>query len=81
MHFQIGDRVKVMLPPNETIGANTVRQFQNKVAVVKVVKPYHKKSSMLGYAYTLVGCKSDWGIDLEFCEEWLVPVDDEGAME
>ena len=69
-----------MLPPNETIGANTVRQFQDKVTVVKAVKSYHKKSSMLGYAYILAGCKSDWGIDYQFCEEWLVPID-EGVME
>ena len=80
MHFKAGDKVKVMLPLGDSIGTNTVKQYHGKVAVIKAVKSYHKKSSMLGYAYTLTGCRSDWGIDLEFIEEWLVPMD-EGVEE
>ena len=80
MHLRIGDRVKVMLPLGDATGASTVKQYNGKVTVIKSVKSYHKKSSMLGYAYTLVGCRSDWGIDLEFIEDWLVPID-EGVEE
>ena len=80
MQFKKGDRVKVMLPAGDSIGTSTVRQYNGKVTIIKVAKSYHKKSSTLGCAYTLMGCRSDWGIDLEFCEEWLVPID-EGVEE
>lgn len=80
MHFKIGDKVKVMLPPNETVGANTVRQFQDKVSVIKDVHINRKTKSTLGHSYTLKGCKTDWGIDYEFCEEWLVPLDEGVAI-
>lgn len=77
MHFQIGDRVKVMFPPGEATGVETVRQFQNKVSIIKDVHINRKAKSTLGYSYTLLGCKTEWGIDYEFCEEWLVPMDEE----
>ena len=80
MHFQIGDRVKVMLPTNESTGANTVKQFQDKVTVIKDVHIARKGKSTLGTAYTLAGCKTDWGLPYWFCEEWLVPLD-EGVEE
>lgn len=80
MAFNIGDRVKVM-PPSDQVGVDTIKQFQGKVTLVKDVRIYRKENSMLGRGYTLLGCKTDWGIDYEFCEEWLVPVDDEEVTE
>ena len=80
MHFQIGDRVKVMLPAGESTGAYTVEHFQGKVTVIKSVHYNKKDKSSLGYSYTLVGCKTKWGLDYHFCEEWLVPID-EGVTE
>lgn len=79
MQFHIGDRVKVMLPADQT-GVDTVRQFQGKVSVIKSAHFYCKGKSMLGRSYTLLGCKSDWGIDYEFLEDWLIPID-EGVTE
>lgn len=76
MQFHIGDKVKVMLPADQ-IGTDTVKEFQGKVSVVEAVRYYRKGSSMLGRSYILLGCKSDWGIDYEFTEDWLVPLDDE----
>lgn len=81
MHFQIGDRVKVMLPAGESTGAYTVKQFQGKVTVIKDIHVTRKGKSTLGTAYTLAGCKTDWGLPYWFCEEWLVPLDDEGVEE
>lgn len=80
MRYEKGQRVRVMLPTNDPVGVDTVKQFQGKVTVVKDVRIYRKKTSLLGRSYTLLGCKTDWGIDYEFCEEWLVPMDEEVAV-
>ena len=77
MHFCKGQRIKVVLPPGESTGANTVKQFDGKVTVIKGVNVVHKGKSTLGYDYMLLGCKTDWGLDYHFCEEWLVPMDEE----
>lgn len=76
MQFRIGQQVRVMLPPGESTGTNTVEHFQGKASVIKTVHINRKGKSLLGYSYTLLGCKTKWGIDLEFCEEWLVPLDE-----
>lgn len=77
MHFQMGDRVRVMIPTGDTTGAYTVKQFNEKVTVIKGVHVVHKGKSTLGYEYTLIGCKTDWGLDYHFCEEWLMPIREE----
>lgn len=76
MHFKVGDKVKVMLPSGESTGTNTVEHLQGKASVIKDVRINRKGKSLLGYSYTLLGCKTKWGIDLEFCEEWLVSLDE-----
>lgn len=75
--LKVGDRVKVVIPRGDVTGANIVKQFNGKVTVVKEVKTYYKSKSSLGRTFALAGCKSDWGIDYEFVEEWLVPLDEE----
>lgn len=71
--MRTGDRVKVM-PPRDQVGVDTIERFRGKVTVIKGVKDYRKGSSYYGRTYFLVGCKNDWGMDLEFCEEWLIPL-------
>ena len=44
------------------------------------IKTYHKGTSTLGRTVILAGCRSDWGIDYEFLEEWL-QLADEGVEE
>ena len=80
MHFCKGQRIKVVLPLGDSTGANTVKQFEGKVTVIKDVNVIHKGKSTLGYEYTLLGCKTDWGLDYHFCEEWLMPTS-EGETE
>lgn len=80
MHFQVGDKVKVMPPTNETTGAYTIEKFRGKVTTIKDVHVCRKGKSTLGTSYTLVGCKTDWGLDYSFCEEWLVLAEDEVAV-
>lgn len=72
--LRIGDRVKVMYPSGDVIGLEPIKCFQNKVTVVKGCHIYQKGKSSLGRSYTLAGCKSDYGIDYEFIEEWLIPL-------
>lgn len=74
MQLRIGDKVRVMFSLKELPTIGVIRQYQGKATVVKGVKHYHKGTSSLGYAYTLVGCKSAFGIDYEFTEDWLVPM-------
>lgn len=70
----------MMFPLKEQINVGVIAQYQNKVTVIKGVRHYHKGASSLGNSYTLVGCKSAFGLDYEFCEDWLVPLD-EGVTE
>lgn len=77
MQFRMGDKVKIMFPPGEVIGTEIIRKYQNKVTVIKGIKTYHKGKSSLGRAYVLAGCRSDWGINYEFVEDWLVPITEE----
>ena len=72
-----GQMVQVVLPLKDTVGAETVADFKGVVTTVKEVKMYRKGRSTTFYSYTLHGCQSEYGIDLEFCEDWLVPLDDE----
>lgn len=74
MQFRIGDKVKVMFPQGDVVGTDVIRKYQNKVTIIKEIKTYHKGTSSLGRSYVLAGCRSDWGIDYEFIEEWLVPI-------
>ena len=74
--LKIGDKVKVMLPvSDQASAAATVKKYQNKVTVIKEVHIHKKGTSSQGRTYVLAGCKSDWGIDYEFVEDWLVPID------
>lgn len=77
MHFQIGDRVKVVFPSGDLTGINTVKQFENVTTVVKSIHICRKGKSSLGYEYTLMGCKTDYGLDYHFCEQWLIPIGEE----
>ena len=77
--LKIGSRVKVMLPLGERMGAETLSQYHGKVTVIKEIHTYHKGTSSLGRTFVLAGCKSDWGIDYEFLEDWLIPLD--GVMD
>lgn len=79
MQLRIGQKVQVMLPKDQT-GVNTVKQFQGKISKIKSICIY-KNGNTRYYSYTLAGCKSDWGIDYEFAEDWLVPLDDEEVTE
>lgn len=72
--LKIGDRVKVMFPSNEQSITETMRTFQGKVTVIK--KEHHFKNRTTAYkAFTLAGCKSDFGIDYLFLEDWLIPME------
>ena len=73
--LKIGSRVKVMLPLGDQVGASTVKQYHGKVTVIKDIRTYHKGTSSLGRSFILAGCKSDWGIDYEFLEGWLIPIE------
>lgn len=73
--LKIGDKVKVMIPLGDRVGANTVKQYHGKVTVVKGINTYYKGTSSLGRSFLLVGCKSEHGIDYEFLEDWLVPLE------
>lgn len=76
MQFRIGDKVKVVIPPGDVTGTDAVKKYQGKVTVVKTIKTYHKGSSTLGRTVILAGCRSDWGIDYEFLEDWLILADE-----
>ena len=67
MQFRLGDKVKVVIPPGDVTGTD-------------VIKTYHKGTSTLGRTVILAGCRSDWGINYEFLEEWLM-LADEGVEE
>ena len=75
--LKIGDRVKVAFPPGEQTLFDDIKKFEGKVSVVKERRYYRKTHSTTFYTYILAGCRSDWGISYEFCEEWLVPLDEE----
>lgn len=78
--LKIGDRVKVFFPPGEQTVFDALKKFEGKVTVIKEDKYYRKTHSTTFHAYILAGCKGSNGIDYEFCEEWLIPLD-EGEKE
>lgn len=80
MHYKVGDRVRVMPPTNESTGVYTIEKFRGKVSTIKDVNVIRKGRSTLGISYTLEGCKTDWGLDYSFCEEWLVLANEEVAI-
>ena len=80
MQFRLGDKVKVVIPPGDVTGTDVIKKYQGKVTVVKRIKTYHKGPSTLGRTVILAGCRSDWGINYEFLEEWL-QLADEGDEE
>lgn len=75
--LKIGDKVKIMIPPGDQVGANTVRQYNNTTAVIKDIRTFYKGKSSLGRTFILSECKSRFGIDYEFIEDWIVPLDEE----
>ena len=78
--LKIGDRVKIFFPPGEQTVFADLKKFEGKVTVIKEDRYYRKDHSTSFHVYTLVGCKSDQGIPYEFCEDWLIPLD-EGVEE
>lgn len=73
--LKTGDRVKVVFPLKDQIGIETIKRFHNMVTTVKEVHGIKAGKPLYGCSYTLVGCTSRYGVDYEFCEEWLVPLD------
>ena len=78
--LQLGDKVRVMFPASDQASAETVKKYQDKVTIIKNIHIHKKGKSSQGRTYILAGCKSDWGIDYEFVEDWLIPID-EGVEE
>lgn len=78
--LQLGDKVRVVFPASDQASAETVKKYQDKVTIIKSIHIHKKGKSSQGRTYILAGCKSDWGIDYEFVEDWLIPID-EGVEE
>lgn len=78
--LRIGDRVKVFFPPGEQTVFADLKKFEGKVTVIKEDRYCKKDHSTTFHTYILAGCKSDHGIPYEFCEDWLIPLD-EGVKE
>ncbi len=74
--LNIGDVVKVAIPPKEQQKSGAVLQYQDKVAVVRNVRKHYHGNCDFGRTYELVGCKSVFGIPFVFPEDWLVPMDE-----
>ena len=75
--LKIGDKVKVVFPASDQASAETVKKYQGKVTTIKDVRIYRKGKSSQGRTYVLAGCRSDWGIDYEFVDDWLIPIKEE----
>lgn len=73
-NLKVGDKVRVTIPSGDIASANSVRQFDGKITVIKGIHHYK-----YGSVYTLKGCKSNYGIPYEFVGEWLTLV--EGVTE
>lgn len=78
--LKIGDRVKVFFSPGEQTVFDDLKRFNGKVTVIKGDHHYKKPRNTMFHTYTLVGCTSEYGLDYEFCEEWLIPLSEEVAI-
>lgn len=75
--FKAGDKVIVAMPSHEAGIVSGMRRFKGRTMTVEKVIKYAKYS---GHAYILADCKSGYGIDYEWCEDWLLPyVEPKGA--
>ena len=73
-NLKVGDKVRVTIPSGDIASANSVRQFDGKITVIKGIHHYK-----YGSTYILNGCKCKYGIPYEFVAEWLTLV--EGVTE
>lgn len=76
--LKVRSKVKIVFPLGEQAVTKTMKKFHNKETTIKEEHIYRKKSSQFK-SYILEDCKSDFGVDYEFCEEWLVPIESEVA--
>ena len=77
--MQIGDRVRIVFSLGEQTVFDSLRKFNDKVTTIEG-EHYYKRGASSFKTYTLEGCKSRYGSDYEFLEEWLNPIDEVVAV-
>lgn len=60
------------MPVGEQTISEAMRSFNGRTARIKTARHYPKGGVN---TYTLEHCHSKYGIDYEFIEDWLVPMD------
>ena len=77
--MQIGDKVRIVFSLGEQTVFDSLRAFHNTVTTIEG-EHYYKRGATSFKTYVLKGCKSRYGGDYEFLEEWLNPIDEGVAV-
>ena len=71
-YMQEGESVLVLIPPVDRQG-NPVAKYHEQEMTIERRVSFGKASSDV--YYTLVGAKSDYGVEYGFRKEWLNPIE------